>query len=468
MHVEHSLSLKTNVGLRDISAGLAPNEMEFLREDACDSFLRRIKSRSSDCKMHEIRGSGKDAIYSERTVSLDEVQKDLRCIPSQPRFKLITLPITAYLSARKVPFEDFSWIPGVAKELGIDSYLLGHLSVDGLEFKTIGPDVHGSRKVLAMYVNTIDIRMIASYNLLTRSTTCIMFHMDGYRVSRLFRRIPEYMEQNRGLHLDSQFLPLLLMDIFIKETLDNIDPYGGGDYDRGDESNLRKWENARSDLRSAQKLLHLATSIADCLRNKLDITVEQDNSDALSQHSLDECASTLKAAFDVMESRIAPTLRLVEWSIRYSDDFMAKISRKLMRQDTLASIELTKAGIDLTRAAKIDSSSMKVIAVMTMIFLPGTFFAALFAVPSLNWNDDKVVGQKFWIYWAFTVPSTLLIVILWLAITQRRQMASLFEESKKQWFAKMDVLKARLPTSNGEDGGDDDELPSIEDGIKSK
>ena len=46
------------------------------------------------------------------------------------------------------------------------------------------------------------------------------------------------------------------------------------------------------------------------------------------------------------------------------------------------------ASIKLARAATNDSSSMKAIAIMTMAFLPGTFFAALFSVLSLRWDAD--------------------------------------------------------------------------------
>ena len=61
---------------------------------------------------------------------------------------------------------------------------------------------------------------------------------------------------------------------------------------------------------------------------------------------------------------------------------------------------------------------MKPIAIMTMAFLPATFFAALFAVPSLQWTADEVITKNFWIYWAFTVPLTLVIFGLWLVITK--------------------------------------------------
>jgi hypothetical protein len=40
---------------------------------------------------------------------------------------------------------------------------------------------------------------------------------------------------------------------------------------------------------------------------------------------------------------------------------------------------------------------MKTVAIMTMIFLPATFYAALFAVPSLQWDQPTIIGDRFWI-----------------------------------------------------------------------
>jgi hypothetical protein len=56
---------------------------------------------------------------------------------------------------------------------------------------------------------------------------------------------------------------------------------------------------------------------------------------------------------------------------------------------------------------------MKTIAVMTMAFLPGTFFAALFAIPSLKWEEPDVVQDNFWVYWAFTLRFTALVFLVW-------------------------------------------------------
>jgi hypothetical protein len=59
---------------------------------------------------------------------------------------------------------------------------------------------------------------------------------------------------------------------------------------------------------------------------------------------------------------------------------------------------------------------MKAIALLTMLFLPGTFIAAFFAMPLFNWNAERqsdVVNSRFWVYWAVTIPGTLAILGVW-------------------------------------------------------
>ncbi|KAI1213664.1 uncharacterized protein F4807DRAFT_408630 [Annulohypoxylon truncatum] len=79
-----------------------------------------------------------------------------------------------------------------------------------------------------------------------------------------------------------------------------------------------------------------------------------------------------------------------------------------------------------------DSSSMKALAVITAVFLPGEYIGTLFGVSMFDWetgtagdpavsNDapegwpHPVVMPSFWIYWAFTIPLTLFIVFSWRA-----------------------------------------------------
>lgn len=82
--------------------------------------------------------------------------------------------------------------------------------------------------------------------------------------------------------------------------------------------------------------------------------------------------------------------------------------------------ELTEATLAIAEAAKHDSGAMRTIAYMTMVFLPGTFFAALFSMPILRWEETKIVQGEFWIYLGLSVPTTLGIMLASYVVTRRR------------------------------------------------
>lgn len=66
-----------------------------------------------------------------------------------------------------------------------------------------------------------------------------------------------------------------------------------------------------------------------------------------------------------------------------------------------------------------DSSSMKALAVITAVFLPGEFISSLFGMSIFDWqpdgSGDSVVSYRFWIYWCLTIPLTVVILVLWRA-----------------------------------------------------
>lgn len=69
---------------------------------------------------------------------------------------------------------------------------------------------------------------------------------------------------------------------------------------------------------------------------------------------------------------------------------------------------------------------------MTMLFLPATFFAALFSTPMLDWQGPQIIQPRFWIYWAFTIPCTTLVIISWYFITKRQKEREAKEDSDER------------------------------------
>ena len=53
-------------------------------------------------------------------------------------------------------------------------------------------------------------------------------------------------------------------------------------------------------------------------------------------------------------------------------------------------------------------------AILTTVFLPGTFVSSLFSTTMFDFrNPPYQVSGVFWIYWAVTIPLTLVVVGVW-------------------------------------------------------
>ncbi|KAK7416467.1 hypothetical protein QQX98_005171 [Neonectria punicea] len=82
---------------------------------------------------------------------------------------------------------------------------------------------------------------------------------------------------------------------------------------------------------------------------------------------------------------------------------------------------------DIALSSHRDASSMKTLAVVTMFFLPGSFIAALFSTPCFDWDsvnmsDESSIGvastPQFSLYWAITIPMTVITFLLYFAWLQ--------------------------------------------------
>ncbi|KAH9909795.1 hypothetical protein F4778DRAFT_15032 [Xylariomycetidae sp. FL2044] len=150
----------------------------------------------------------------------------------------------------------------------------------------------------------------------------------------------------------------------------------------------------------------------------------------------DECA----AAHDTATRVIRQDLLMIRLTIKTLEEAAKTLSTLifslLAREDTRQSYELAMTSKEIAEAAKQDSSAMKTIAIMTMAFLPATFFAALFAMPSLQWDQDIVITNRFWVYWAFTLPATLLVFMVWYFLTKFPRI-----------FSRDEPWRLRLPTT---------------------
>ncbi|KAI3340515.1 hypothetical protein F4824DRAFT_453559 [Ustulina deusta] len=93
----------------------------------------------------------------------------------------------------------------------------------------------------------------------------------------------------------------------------------------------------------------------------------------------------------------------------------------LTHEDASISADMAKSNHELAEHAKRDSSAMKTITDITMAFLPGTFFATSFTLPTSDWKGETLISNTLWVYWVFTLPTTALAFLSWLALANNAQ-----------------------------------------------
>lgn len=96
---------------------------------------------------------------------------------------------------------------------------------------------------------------------------------------------------------------------------------------------------------------------------------------------------------------------------------------------------ITQSDAEYTAAiavdGKRDSIAMKTIAILGIVFLPGTFVATLFSINMFKWGgadsgetSSLTVSPSMWIYWAITVPLTVVTFLLWVFWFRRENLKS--------------------------------------------
>ncbi|TFB05624.1 hypothetical protein CCMA1212_002027 [Trichoderma ghanense] len=143
------------------------------------------------------------------------------------------------------------------------------------------------------------------------------------------------------------------------------------------------------------KLQHFQSVLPEERRSRLQLAHRMLNERVEFVLSNLECASVFHGLKERMEAQQTVLFNLIAQS------------------DNLINVGLAKDSKEMAVASKQDSSAMKIIALLTTFFLPGTFIASFFAMPLFDWSEptlSRVANRHFWVYWAVTGPLTVTIM----------------------------------------------------------
>lgn len=92
----------------------------------------------------------------------------------------------------------------------------------------------------------------------------------------------------------------------------------------------------------------------------------------------------------------------------------SKLAEESRREQGI-SIEIAKTSQTIAEETKKDGSSMKTLAVVTLIYLPCTTVSSVLAMPLFDWNADgrNVVSPRVWVFFVIAVPLTAITIGIW-------------------------------------------------------
>jgi hypothetical protein len=85
------------------------------------------------------------------------------------------------------------------------------------------------------------------------------------------------------------------------------------------------------------------------------------------------------------------------------------------RREQMISIDIANASHRIAEETKKDGTSMKTLAVVTLVYLPCTTVSSILAMPLFDWNADdrSVVNPRIWVFFVFAVPLTAITMVIW-------------------------------------------------------
>lgn len=100
----------------------------------------------------------------------------------------------------------------------------------------------------------------------------------------------------------------------------------------------------------------------------------------------------------------------------------------------------SRVAVKIGRAAQTDTSAMRTIAFLTLVFLPATFISAVFSTSFFDYDavrDKWSAPSKFWLYWAFAAPVTIITASCWWVFTNLYPPRLLGDEAEQPRGAKL-------------------------------
>ncbi|KAF5873431.1 uncharacterized protein Bfra_004891 [Botrytis fragariae] len=160
--------------------------------------------------------------------------------------------------------------------------------------------------------------------------------------------------------------------------------------------------------------------------------------------------SRLKLIGEVLENLVSLDIYKQEKQRQFSKLLSRKTARlEETKQEERREMEKTQRDLEVM----LETRKQTTMSLLGILFLPGTFFAAIFSTTFFNFQHGVyagIVSKKFYIYWAATIPTTVTLLGMWL-LWQRRTRKMLEKRDEKFRDLEAQSKKARNDIFKEED-----------------
>lgn len=129
----------------------------------------------------------------------------------------------------------------------------------------------------------------------------------------------------------------------------------------------------------------------------------------------EQITQSLMGGMEYLRRRARTMLEDCDIYLEQTNRQISMMMNMISQREQTIGIEIAQASKSIAQESKRDSSSMKTLAVATMIYLPGTSVAAIFAMPMFDWTApaSRIVNPRIWVFFCVSLPLTILTFLAW-------------------------------------------------------
>lgn len=193
---------------------------------------------------------------------------------------------------------------------------------------------------------------------------------------------------------------------------------------RTQEASNHFWENLSEDWKTPEM-----RKVHQSLMSRLDfMTTKLEGLESYAHISLER--------LDFLREEVNRLVTLFE----YNPTDKKQLHNIIAQVESRVNIDIASQQHLLANASKRENSSMKTLAILGAVFLPGTFLSSMFSMPFFNFDSGKIklsmdlidrlrvnnstdlngsVSRSLWIYFIMAVPLTIVVVGIWFMMDRR-------------------------------------------------